>query len=169
MASQEPIESDGRRFYATLPNTALGAVRARKKFLRFISSFGVRGDLQGDIEIVIGEALANAAEHGYKHRGIICVEALLTDEHLEASITDDGPGFLLRGPISAEHPPAHSPRGFGLFLMQALVEELEFRNDGRTVWFRKVLPPGAIIVDGRTAVPAAPVKPLDKPNASPNA
>jgi hypothetical protein len=39
--------------------------------------------------------------------------------------------------VSVSHPPAHSPRGYGLFLIRTLVEELEFRDDGKTVWFRK--------------------------------
>ena len=139
MASQEPIRSDGHGFHISLPNTAAGASHARKQFIRFIEHFRLSTELVDDIEVVVGEALANAAEHGYKHHGTIRVEASLTKEYLEASISDDGPGFFLRGPISVDHPPAHSPRGYGLFLIRALVDELEFRNDGKTIWFRKRL------------------------------
>jgi anti-sigma regulatory factor (Ser/Thr protein kinase) len=139
MASQEPISSDGHGFYITLPNPASAASHARKQFIRFIEHFRLRRELVADIEAVIGEALANAAEHGSTRHGKIRVEAMLTEQHLEASISDDGPGFFLRGPISADHPPPNSPRGYGLFLIQALVDELEFRNDGKTVWFRKRL------------------------------
>src|SRR5271154_7209146 len=39
-----------------------------------------------------------------------------------------GPGFFLRGPISVEHPPAHSPSSYGLLLIRALVKEPAFRN-----------------------------------------
>jgi anti-sigma regulatory factor (Ser/Thr protein kinase) len=137
MASQDRLRSEGHVFRLTLPNTAAGASHARKQFVRFIEHFRLSVALVADVEAVIGEALANAAEHGYKRHGVICLEALLTEEYLEASVSDDGPGFFLRGPISVDHPPAHSPRGYGLFLMRALVEELEFRDNGKTVWVRK--------------------------------
>lgn len=142
MASQQPIGSDGHSFHIALPNTAAGAVHARKQLIRFIEHFRLHREIIADIEAVVGEALANAAEHGYKNHGTIRVEASLTEDYLEASVSDDGPGFFLHGPISAEHPPAHSPRGYGLFLMRTLVDELEFRNDGKTVWFRKRLRAG---------------------------
>jgi anti-sigma regulatory factor (Ser/Thr protein kinase) len=140
MASQDPLSSGGHSFHISLPNTAAGASHARKQFVRFIEHFRLRTEVVADIEAVIGEALANAAEHGYKRHGTIRVEALLTEEYLEASVSDDGSGFFLRGPISVDHPPSHSPRGYGLFLIRALVDELEFRNDGKTVWFRKRFP-----------------------------
>jgi anti-sigma regulatory factor (Ser/Thr protein kinase) len=143
MASQHPISSDGHGFRISLPNTPAAASHARKQLIRFLEHFRLGQELVDDIEVVVGEALANAAEHGHKHRGTIRVEASLTKEYLEASISDDGPGFFLRGPILLDHPPAHSPRGYGLFLIRMLVEELEFRNDGKTVWFRKCLGPAS--------------------------
>ena len=139
MATQEPIGSEGHDFRISLPNTAAGASHARKQFVRFLEYFRLRSEVVSDLEAVVGEALANAAEHGYKRHGTIRVEALLTEAYLEATISDDGPGFFLRGPISVDHPPANSPRGYGLFLIRSLVEELEFRDDGKTVWFRKRL------------------------------
>ena len=142
MASQDLIRSQGHGFHISLPNTAAGASHARKQFIRFLDHFRLPGETAADIETVVGEALANAAEHGHTRYGTIRVDALLTEEYLEATISDDGPGFFQRGPISADHPPAHSPRGYGLFLIRALVAELEFRNDGKTVWFRKQLGAG---------------------------
>jgi anti-sigma regulatory factor (Ser/Thr protein kinase) len=137
MASQEPLRSDSHAFHISLPNTASGAVHARKQFIRFIEHFQLDSELVADMQAVIGEALANAAEHGYKRHGTIRVEAVLTGEYLEASVSDNGPGFLLRRPISVDHLPALSPRGYGLFLIRTLVDELEFRDDGKTVWFKK--------------------------------
>ena len=137
MAPHDPVRSDGHVFHISLRNTAAGASHARKQFIRFIEHHRLRREVVADIEAVVGEALANAAEHGYKRNGTIRIEALLTEEYLEASVSDDGPGFFLRGPVPVDHPPANSPRGYGIFLMRALVEKLEFRNDGKTVWFRK--------------------------------
>lgn len=139
MASHGPGGSDDHRFCISIPNTAAGASHTRKQFIRFIRHFRLRTEVVADVEAVIGEALANAAEHGYKLNGNIRLEVLLTDAYLEASVSDDGPGFFLRDTISAHPPPGHSPRGYGLFLIRMLVEELEFRDGGRTVWFRKYL------------------------------
>lgn len=136
MASQAPMGSGGHVFHISLPNTAAGASQARKQFIRFIEHFRLGSALIADIEAVVGEALANAAEHGYKRHGTIRIEAHLTEAYLEASVSDDGPGFFLRGPISTD-PPAQAPRGYGLFLIRTLVDELEIRNDGKTIWFRK--------------------------------
>jgi anti-sigma regulatory factor (Ser/Thr protein kinase) len=142
MASHQANGSAGHGFHMALPNTPAGAVLIRKQLMRFIEHFRLTREVVDDVEAVVGEALANAAEHGYRLRGTIRVEASLDEASLEVSVSDDGGGFSLRGPISTEHPPAHSPRGYGLFLMQALVDELEFRNDGKTVWFRKRLHSG---------------------------
>lgn len=137
MDPEDRIGANGRTFHLSLPNTTAGAAHARKQFMRFIECFQLRARIVGDIEAVVGEALANAAEHGYRNHGTIRVDASVTEDDLEASISDDGPGFLLKGPISVDHPPAHSPRGYGLFLIRTLVDELEFRNNGKTVWFKK--------------------------------
>jgi anti-sigma regulatory factor (Ser/Thr protein kinase) len=137
MAWQQPIGKEGHGFHIALPNTAGGASQARKQLIDFIRHFSLDRQIVADIEVDVGEALANAAEHGYKLRGTIVVDAWLSEDCLEWTVSDDGPGFFLRGPISVDHPVALSPRGYGLFMMQALVDELEFRNDGKTVWFRK--------------------------------
>ena len=137
MASEEPLGSDGHAFHISLPNTASGAVHARKQFIKFLEHFRLDAHIVDDIQAAIGEALANAAEHGFRLHGTIRVEAVITDDYLDASVSDNGPGFFARGPVPVDCPPANSPRGFGLFLIQALVDELEFRNDGKTVWFRK--------------------------------
>ena len=141
MTWQQPIDTEGHGFHISFPNTAHGAAEARKQLIRFVEHFCSAREIISDIEAVAGEALANAAEHGFKLRGKIIVDGWLTTEYFEGSVTDDGPGFSLRGPIAVEHPVANSPRGYGLFMMQALVDELQFRNDGRTVWFRKRLAP----------------------------
>jgi anti-sigma regulatory factor (Ser/Thr protein kinase) len=94
MASPRPRDPPGRAFHISLPNTASGASHARKRFVGFIASFDFAAELVADIELAVGEALANAAEHGYKHDGIICLQASLTSEYLEVSVSDDGRRWL---------------------------------------------------------------------------
>jgi anti-sigma regulatory factor (Ser/Thr protein kinase) len=55
---------------------------------------------------------------------------------LEVIVSDDGPGFA-SSTIPLGHPPPQSVRGYGLFMMQRLVDIIEFRDHGRTVWFLK--------------------------------
>ena len=142
MSSQEQAGCDGRSFRMSIPSSAAGAVHLRKQFIRFLEAAHPDASTIADIEVVIGEALANAAEHGHRPHGTIRIEAAIANGSLEAAVSDDGPGFFLRGPISAEQPPPHAPRGYGLFLIRTLVDELELRDDGKTVWFRKLLHEG---------------------------
>ena len=140
MTWPEPAGLDNNHISIALPNSPKGASTARKQFIAFLRHFGLPQRIVDDLESVIGEALANAAEHGYKPNGRLHLEARLHDTHIEITVCDDGRGFLLKGPISTTHPEPNSPRGYGLFMMQALVDQMEFRNDGKTVWFLKRLP-----------------------------
>ena len=136
MAWREPADLDSNHFSIALPNSRRGASAARKQFISFLRHFGLPQRIVDDLEVVIGEALANAAEHGYRPNGRLRLESRLHDSHIEIAVSDDGHGFL-SGPISTAHPEPNSPRGYGLFMMQALVDRMEFRNDGKTVWFLK--------------------------------
>lgn len=140
MPREQPVGDEGYGFHIAFPNTAAGASKARRQFIAFVQHFRLEQHFVRDMEAAVGEALANAAEHGYKVCGTIRVEARLTPDCLEALVSDDGPGFSLR-PVSTQRPAVNSPRGYGLFLMQTLVDELEVRDDGRAVWFRKYLQP----------------------------
>lgn len=136
MAWREAVDAESHEFKIALPNTRAGAAFARKQLVHFAKHFRIKREIIADIETVVGEALANAAEHGYRARGTIVVEARVNGSDFEVIISDDGHGFTSH-PISADHPAPLSPRGYGLFLMQALVDAIEFRNGGRSVWLLK--------------------------------
>lgn len=121
-----------------LPNTPGGAKLARKQFVQFAKHLRLGREFIADVEIAIGEALANAAEHGHKLHGTIRVNARVTDLGMEIVVSDDGVGFL-PGPGQGEHPGVWSPRGYGIFLMRNVVDEIEFRDNGKTVRFLKRL------------------------------
>jgi anti-sigma regulatory factor (Ser/Thr protein kinase) len=127
---------ESHEFIIELPNTPSAAVHARKQLVRFIEHFRVAPHILAEIETVAGEALANAAEHGYRLRGTLRIHAKISRSCLEVTISDDGPGFET-GPISLDHPKALAPRGYGLFMMKTFVDVLEFRDNGRAVWFLK--------------------------------
>jgi anti-sigma regulatory factor (Ser/Thr protein kinase) len=139
MTRQNRGKADDRRFHLILPNAPEAAAQARRQLIRFIEHFESDPRVIADIATAAGEALANAAEHGYRPRGTIRVDACFRERTIEITITDDGPGFFLKGPVSADRASSLSPRGYGLFLMQALVDAIEFRNNGKTVWLQKRL------------------------------
>ena len=138
MVWSQSVGGEGHHFEISLPNTPACAAYARKQLIGFAKQLDLDAEIIIDLETAVGEALANAAEHGRRPGGTIRLEAWLTDLGLEAAVSDDGPGFA-PGTISEDHPAALAPRGYGLFLMQALMDEVEFRNDGKTVWFLKRL------------------------------
>lgn len=138
MPSRHCADADGPRYVIRLPNTPAAASLARQQFLQFVKHLRLGREFIADIEIAVGEALSNAAEHGHRLHGTIRIEASLTDVGMEIVVSDDGPGFL-PSPRAAEHPGAMSPRGYGIFLMRSVVDEVEFRDDGKTVWFLKRL------------------------------
>jgi anti-sigma regulatory factor (Ser/Thr protein kinase) len=128
---------DGVQFGLILPNTRANAMLARGRVMQFARTARFAADVLDDIAIAVGEALANAVEHGFRSNGTIDVCAGLTAEGIEVAVTDDGPGFAM--PPGRQTPSNDQPRGFGLFLMRSVTDEIEFRSDGRSVCFLKKL------------------------------
>lgn len=74
------------------------------------------------------EAVVNAITHG-SPRGTedtVRIDILIYDNKFEIRIADQGPGFTVTSP--SEMPDVSSPRGRGLPLMQALVDEVHISN-----------------------------------------
>jgi anti-sigma regulatory factor (Ser/Thr protein kinase) len=82
-----------------------------------------------DFEMVLGEALANAVEHG--GGSTIAVSCEVREAKLVAVIEDRGPGFVWQG--SPQPPRDGAIRGYGLFIMHVLSDELDILEDGRKV------------------------------------
>lgn len=86
----------------------------------------------------IGEALANAAEHGYRDDGYVTVRIRsMPPAAVVVDVEDDGPGFdaerFSRGDID-------ETRGFGMKIMQAMADRVEFSREGRRVRLWKLQP-----------------------------
>ena len=136
MALSQSMSGEGNSFKIALANTAAGAAYARNQLISFVKRLDLDPEIVADLETALGEALANAAEHGKSPGGTIRVEAKLTDAGLEIEVADDGPGFAPVA-IFPTDPEAFAPRGYGLFLIQTLMDKIEFGNDGKTIWFFK--------------------------------
>lgn len=83
-----------------------------------------------NVLVAAGEAVANAIEHGHRHRpqGIIRLGAIATGDAVQLTITDTGSW-------KAPQPASYPHRGRGIPLMQSLMHDVDIRpdDDGTTV------------------------------------
>ena len=114
------------RYLGSFPCTAAGARRARALLKQFAQSVLTPRELQ-DFEAAMGEALANAVEHG--QGSALSVSCWSEPGAIVTEIVHDGRGFL--PPSRVALPPGAAPRGYGLFIMHQLLDEIEFLDDGR--------------------------------------
>lgn len=114
-----------RRYQASFPCSPIGARQARCAITSFAKARLSGRDLT-DFEGAIGEVLANAVEHGGGTE--IGVECYLDAERVVAEIQDHGAGFL--PPPAIRVPTGGAPRGYGLFIMHRLLDEVEYLDNG---------------------------------------
>ncbi len=94
---------------------------------------GFSHDRIEDLKTAVAEACINAMEHGNKLNEALPVGVILSqsDDQLEVRVIDDGGGVL-----DSPHSPdidrkmlgEEDPRGMGMFLIQALVDEAEWHK-----------------------------------------
>ena len=119
------------------------------QLLRFIQLFmekvGTSKEAEEEIEIAIYEALANAVIHGNhenqeKQVHVACRCSM--DGEVLISVRDEGEGFDSRAvPDPTEAQRLFLPRGRGLHLMKALMNEVSFEENGTVVRMRKRMKP----------------------------
>jgi len=105
---------------------------------------GFSDDRVNDLKTAVAEACINAIEHGNRMNALLGVVVTLSmdDESLEVKIQDHGTGV---------HEDAHvpdidrkmlgeeTPRGMGMFLIQALVDEVEYVSEKAGSYARLVI------------------------------
>jgi anti-sigma regulatory factor (Ser/Thr protein kinase) len=83
-----------------------------------------------DFESAVGEALANAIHHGKCKR--LNVACHFAREEVVAEIAQQN-GAAFEPPATIQPPTAGAVRGYGLFIMRSVLDELEYRENGRRV------------------------------------
>jgi len=126
-------------FQARFPSTKRAAAQARRTFIGRIAALGYAGDDLADIETAVGEALANAAEHGHSRTGFD-LRAYVDDRHVVIEVRDEGAGFAGSLEAIGKLPPSDAPRGFGIYLMRQLMDAIEYEERGNYVRLKKRLP-----------------------------
>ncbi|AEW95374.1 MULTISPECIES: ATP-binding protein [Streptomycetaceae] len=124
---------------------------ARRLLLGTMETAGVDPDISYDLSVALSEACANAVEHAgdtESASGEYRVTAHIEGDRCHIEVTDSGPGLPLtrRRPVrprpAQPTPHQHAEHGRGLFLIEALVDHVQFRNkpgSGAVVSFDKVL------------------------------
>jgi anti-sigma regulatory factor (Ser/Thr protein kinase) len=121
------------------PNTRRAATQARRALVAHVAGYGFAQQDLSDIETAVGEALANAAEHGHRSDSGFDVRVYVERNRLIIEVQDDGAGF--GAPDPAAKAPAHdAPRGFGIYLMRHLMDEVDYTERGTCVRLAKLLP-----------------------------
>jgi serine/threonine-protein kinase RsbW len=106
---------------------------ARRGIAGFASDCGFPPEAVDDIKLAAGEALSNAFEHGSMHETRrITVDCSFDGRALTIEVQDQGLGFPLPLDLPAVVPDARG-RGFGIFLMRRLMDEVSFDRNGTRV------------------------------------
>ena len=107
---------------------------------------GFREDRIEDLKTAIAEACINAIEHGNRLNERLSVGVVLSagPEALEVKVIDDGKGITqkpAKPDIDRKMHGEEDPRGIGMFLIQALVDEAEWvaGADGKSSYVRLVI------------------------------
>ncbi len=93
-------------------------------------------DLENNLKLALAEAITNAMEHGnhWDEDKAVEVEVELERDQLRATVRDQGPGFNHRrtlNPTINDH--LLSERGRGIFLTNAIMDEVTYNQDGNQV------------------------------------
>ena len=107
---------------------------------------GLRPDRIEDLKTAVAEACINAIEHGNRLNEKLSVGVILSasNDVLEVKVIDDGKGMRSQPPkpdIDRKMHGEEDPRGMGMFLIQALVDEAEWvaGTDGKSSYVRLVI------------------------------
>lgn len=104
---------------------------------------GFSGQVLDDIEVAVGEGLANAVEHSQRAEGGFEVSVAFSAAGLVVEIKDNGRGFDPDKVCKKTLPPVDALRGFGSFIMRELMDEVAYSEYGTRLKLLK-LPPSSI-------------------------
>jgi anti-sigma regulatory factor (Ser/Thr protein kinase) len=124
----------GRHRDLSYPNEPASVGAARRMVEEFAYENGVRGSELADLTSAVGEALANAAQHGYRPHTSITVRCDADLDAIAVEIEDQGPGFA---PAASQNGKRSDSPGNGLTIMFCLVDRVSFEKNGRVIRLEK--------------------------------
>ena len=111
--------------------------RAMEEVAGTVEGLGLPDRTLERLKTAVAEATMNAMEHGnrYKEEAPVLIEVSATDAELSVKITDEGSGPAAFDPqtpdLEAKLDGAQTPRGWGLFLIKSMVDEMNVTGDER--------------------------------------
>ena len=111
--------------------------RAMEEVAGTVEGLGLPGRTLERLKTAVAEATMNAMEHGnrYREEAPVLIEVSATDAELSVKITDEGSGPAAFDPqtpdLEAKLDGAQTPRGWGLFLIKSMVDEMNVTGDER--------------------------------------
>ena len=111
--------------------------RAMEEVAGTLERLGLPGRTLERLKTAVAEATMNAMEHGnrYREEAPVLIEVSATDAELSVKITDEGTGPAAFDPqtpdLEAKLDGAQTPRGWGLFLIKSMVDEMNVTGDER--------------------------------------
>jgi anti-sigma regulatory factor (Ser/Thr protein kinase) len=130
-------------YHRTYPQSSQAVGRARREVVDFAEHCGFRGQALADIEVAVGEGLANAVEHSQRTDGGFEVSVSYGTAGLIVEIKDSGRGFDSEKMCARARPPVEALRGFGSFIMRELMDEVAYSESGTRLKLIKRLPRAA--------------------------
>jgi serine/threonine-protein kinase RsbW len=105
---------------------------------------GFPEDRVEDLKTAVAEACINAIEHGNRMNEKLSIGVVISAGDDEVKVIDDGKGMnkqVAKPDIDKKMHGEEDPRGMGMFLIQALVDEAEWvaGTDGKSSYVRLVI------------------------------
>lgn len=122
-----------KHFHAAYAGDVRNIALARRGIAGFARDCGLSEQAISDIRLAAGEALNNAVEHGCAApEPSIAVDCTFDGEELTIVIEDSGHGFPEPSDRQSVAPNDRG-RGFGIFLMRRLMDDVSFARNGSVV------------------------------------
>jgi anti-sigma regulatory factor (Ser/Thr protein kinase) len=122
------------RYWDAFACSPENAVKARRAVTHYAAA-SLHGIDLADLELAVGEVLSNVVQHGRSYW--MAVQCYRSGDRLVTEVWNYGCGFA--PPLRFEPPAEGALRGYGLFLMYTLLDELEFFDRGRHIRLVKKL------------------------------
>jgi anti-sigma regulatory factor (Ser/Thr protein kinase) len=131
------IKADGWRELAefSIPSQEGNERMAMRQVADAIASLNLPASKLEKLKTAVAEATMNAIEHGNQHRAELPVSVYVCEnaKQLAVHITDQGGGAPVPEPavpdLDAKLAGLQTPRGWGLFLIRNMVDEMNIRTD----------------------------------------
>jgi serine phosphatase RsbU (regulator of sigma subunit)/anti-sigma regulatory factor (Ser/Thr protein kinase) len=119
----------------SLPSEPGNEILARDEIVRVVQELDLREDRLERLKTAVAEATMNAMEHGnhYRDDQPVLIQVLVSPSALMVRISDYGGGQPIPEPdtpdLEAKLAGLQSPRGWGLFLIKNMVDEMRVQAD----------------------------------------